>query len=59
MRLHVELERMGDGRWVGEVPNVPGVTACGRSRAEAIAVAELLALRTLVARWTRGEGDGR
>ena len=51
MRLHVELEREEDGRWVGEVPSLPGALAYGQSRAEAIAVAQALALRILVERW--------
>jgi predicted RNase H-like HicB family nuclease len=51
MRLHVELDREADGRWVGEIPSLPGAMAHGRTRAEAIAVAQALALRILVERW--------
>ena len=55
MRLHVDSERDPDGRWIGEVPSLPGALAHGRSRAEAIAVAQALALRIIVERWWAGE----
>jgi hypothetical protein len=33
----IELEQEDDGRWIGDVPTLPGVMAYGRTRAEALA----------------------
>lgn len=46
--LEVELEE--DGRWLAEVPELPGVLAYGASRDEAMTRAEILALRVLAER---------
>lgn len=54
-RLLVETEREDDGRWIGEVRALPGVLAYGRSREEALARAEALALRVLADRLEHGE----
>ena len=48
--LAVEIEREDDGRWLAEVPAVPGALAYGRTREEAAAKAEALALRALAER---------
>lgn len=45
--LKVELEREDDGRWIAEVPSLPGVIVYGASRAEAISKVQALALRVL------------
>ena len=45
--LAVEIDREEDGRWFAEVPELPGVMAYGRSRDEAVARTEALALRVL------------
>ncbi len=50
MRMIVETERETDGRWIGEVPDVPGAMAYGATEAEASANAKVLALRILVDR---------
>jgi predicted RNase H-like HicB family nuclease len=47
MNFPVETEREVDGRWIAEIPSLPGVMAYGTSRKEAIARAEALALRVL------------
>lgn len=47
MKLTIEINREEDGRWIGEVPELPGVLAYGASREEAMANAEALALRVL------------
>lgn len=47
MHLTVEIERESDGRWIAEVPDLPGVLAYGDTRDSAIARAEALALRVL------------
>lgn len=50
MHLDVEVEREDDGRWLAEVPELPGVLAYGESRDQAVARAEALALRVLADR---------
>jgi predicted RNase H-like HicB family nuclease len=47
MRLRVETEREEDGRWLAEVPELPGVMAYGDTRGAALAAAEALAFRVL------------
>ena len=51
----VDVERETDGRWIGEVPELPGVLAYGHDRAEAIAKAKALAFRVLADRLEHGE----
>lgn len=51
----VELEREEDGRWIAEVPSLPGVMSYGQSRDEAMAKVEALALRVLADRLEHGE----
>jgi predicted RNase H-like HicB family nuclease len=53
--LAVETEREEDGRWLAEVPALPGAVAYGRTREEAAAKAEALALRVLAERLEHGE----
>lgn len=53
--MHVETEQEEDGRWIAEVPALPGVLAYGDSRDEAVARAESLALRVLADRLEHGE----
>lgn len=55
MNLTLECEREDDGRWLAEVPELPGVLAYGSSSAEALAKAEVLALRVLAERIEHGE----
>lgn len=47
MNFSIECERETDGRWLAEVPELPGVLAYGASADEATAKAEVLALRVL------------
>lgn len=56
MTFTVEFERETDGRWLAEVPELPGVLAYGQSSDEAIARAQALALRVLADRLEHGEG---
>jgi predicted RNase H-like HicB family nuclease len=51
----VEFEREEDGRWIAEVPRLPGVMVYGQSREEAMAKVEALALRVLADRLEHGE----
>ena len=46
-QLTIETEREVDGRWIADVPELPGVMAYGSTRDEAIAQVEVLALRVL------------
>ena len=53
--LTIELEREEDGRWLGEVPELPGVLAYGVSRHEAEAKTTALALRVIADRLEHNE----
>lgn len=53
--FRVELERESDGRWIAEVPELPGVLAYGASREEAVTRAQALSLRVLAERLEHGE----
>jgi len=55
MKLNLEVEQEQDGRWIAEVPDLPGVLAYGDSRDRAIANAEALAFRVLAERIENGE----
>ena len=41
--MKIEIEREEDGRWVAEIPDLPGVMAYGRTREEAVFRVEALA----------------
>ena len=53
--MTVEYEREDDGRWLAEVVELPGVLAYGQTSDEAIAKAQVLALRLLADRLEHGE----
>ena len=53
--MRVEIEKENDGRWIAEVPDLPGVMAYGHTRGEAISKVEALALRVLADRLEHGE----
>ncbi len=55
MNFSIECEREEDGRWLAEVPQLPGVLAHGNTSDEALARAEVLALRVLAERLEHGE----
>ena len=55
MQLSIEVEQEEDGRWISEVPELPGVLAYGQTRSEAIVHAQVLALRVLADRIEHGE----
>jgi predicted RNase H-like HicB family nuclease len=55
LMLKIEIEEEADGRFIAEVPDLPGVMAYGRSRKEAVEKVEALALRTLADRVEQGE----
>ncbi len=53
--MKIELEQEKDGRWIAEVPALPGVMTYGDSRDDALAKVEALALRVLADRLENGE----
>jgi len=55
VQFTVETERETDGRWIAEVLEIPGVMKYGKTREEAVAHAEALALRVLAERIEEGE----
>ena len=55
MEFSIECEREEDGRWLAEVPQLPGVLAYGATADEAMAKAEVLALLVLAERLEHGE----
>ena len=57
MNFTLECEQEVDGRWIAEVPELPGVLAYGSSSADAIAKAEVLALRVIADRLENGESE--
>ncbi len=55
MHFTIEHEKEVDGRWLAEVPELPGVLAYGTTADEAMAKAEILALRVLAERIEHNE----
>ena len=53
--LRIESDREDDGRWIAEVPALPGVLAYGATEAEARAKIKALALRVIADRVENGE----
>lgn len=55
LTLDIEIDREGDGRWIAEVPKLAGVMAYGRTRDEAVARVQALALRVIAERLEHAE----
>ena len=55
--LTLDSEQEDDGRWLAEVPELPGVMVYADSRDEAITKAEILALRVLADRLEHDEAQ--
>lgn len=55
MPFTIEIEQEDDGRWLAEVPELPGVMAYGSTRQAAIDAAQALSLRVLADRLEHGE----
>lgn len=47
LRFVVEIELETDGRWIAEIPQVPGALAYGTTKEEAINKAYAIALRSV------------
>ena len=57
MNYTIEAELEDDGRWLAEVPQLPGVLAYGTTREEAMSRAQVLALRVIAERLEHGEAS--
>jgi predicted RNase H-like HicB family nuclease len=55
MNITLECEQEDDGRWLAEVPEMPGALAYGQKAEDATARAEVPALRVLADRLESGE----
>lgn len=55
MKLTIRLLREEHGRWIGDVPELPGVTVYGATAEEATAKANALALRVIAEEIGHGE----
>jgi predicted RNase H-like HicB family nuclease len=55
VKFRVETEREQDGRWLAEVPELPGVLVYAASELEAQAKVQALALRVVADRLEHGE----
>jgi predicted RNase H-like HicB family nuclease len=53
-RLAVEFDREEDGRWIAEVPTLPGVLAYGITKRDALRRVSAIALRTLADKVEQG-----
>lgn len=53
--MKIDIEKENDGRWIADVPELPGVLAYGKTREDAIAKVEALALRVIADRIDHGE----
>ena len=42
MKFRIETEREVDGRWIAEIPSLPGVMAYGATKREAVAKARFM-----------------
>jgi len=55
MRFAMEIDRETDGRWIAEIPDLPGVMVYGTTREEALARVKALALRVIADRLEHSE----
>jgi predicted RNase H-like HicB family nuclease len=53
--LKIEIEQEEDGRWIAEVPDLPGVVVYGQTEAEVRIKATALALHVIADRIENGE----
>ncbi len=55
LNYSLQVEQETDGRWLAEVPELPGVMAYGSTVDEAVINTEMLALRVIADRLQHGE----
>jgi predicted RNase H-like HicB family nuclease len=53
--MKIEVEQEEDGRWLAEVPDLPGVMGYGETEKAAVSKVKALALRVLADRLEHGE----
>ena len=53
--FQVKVEQETDGRWIAEVVGLPGVLTYGRTRDEAVLIAQALAMHVVSERLEHGE----
>jgi predicted RNase H-like HicB family nuclease len=53
--LAIEYFREEDGRWLADIPALPGVTSYGRTKKQATVAVQALALRLIAGRLEHGE----
>ena len=53
--MKIEIEKEDDGRWIAEIPDLPGVMCYGSTRSDAISKVQILALRVLADKLEHGE----
>jgi predicted RNase H-like HicB family nuclease len=53
--LTIESEQEEDGRWIAEIPELPGVLVYGTTQQSAIANVQTLALRVIADKLEHGE----
>ncbi len=53
--LTIETEQEVDGRWIAEMPEIPGALVYGSSTDEAIAKVQALTLRVMAERLEHGD----
>jgi predicted RNase H-like HicB family nuclease len=51
--FNIEFEQEADGRWIAEIPSLPGVLVYGDTKEEAEIKVEALALRVIADRMER------
>jgi predicted RNase H-like HicB family nuclease len=59
MTLTIELEQEADGRWIAEIPELPGVLVYGDTAERAAQLVRALAFRVLADQLEAGEVDAR
>jgi predicted RNase H-like HicB family nuclease len=55
--FRIELEQEEDGRWIAEIPELPGAMVYGQTSDEARSKVQALALRVVADRLENGESD--
>ena len=57
MKYKIEYDREVDGRWIAEIPDLPGVKVYGKTPDEVTAKVKALALRVIAERIENGEEE--
>ena len=55
MNPRIEIDREVDGRWIADVPDLPGVMVYGESERDAVSKVTALARRVIADRAAHGE----